>query len=205
VQQQIADEADAPVFVKTHNALVLDRGHPTINMQATSGAVYIVRNPLDVVISFAPHFGIDIDAAIDKMGRRGLETDITEYAVYEVYGSWSENVMSWTRKPHRAIYVMRYEDMLQRPLDTFRGLCSHLLLDPTDTQLSRAIELSSFEQAKAQEAEKGYRERPNQSKSFFRAGSAGQWRQQLSDQQICRIVNANREQMARFGYLPEGL
>jgi hypothetical protein len=100
---------------------------------------------------------------------------------------------------------MRYEDMLQRPLDTFRGLCSHLLLDPTDTQLSRAIELSSFEQAKAQEAEKGYRERPNQSKSFFRAGSAGQWRQQLSDQQICRIVNANREQMARFGYLPEGL
>jgi hypothetical protein len=43
VQQQIADEADAPVFVKTHNALVLDRGYPTINMGATSGAIYIVR------------------------------------------------------------------------------------------------------------------------------------------------------------------
>lgn len=205
VQQQIADEADAPVFVKTHNALVLDRGHPTINMGATSGAIYIVRNPLDVVISFAPHFGIDLDAAIDKMGRRGLETDITERAVYEVYGSWSENVMSWTRKPHRAIYVMRYEDMLQRPLEIFRGLCRHLLLNPSDTQLARAIELSSFEQAKAQEAEKGYRERPNQSKSFFRAGRAEQWRQQLSHQQVCRIVTENREQMARFGYVPEGL
>ena len=32
VQQQIADEADAAVFIKTHNALVLDRGYPTINM-----------------------------------------------------------------------------------------------------------------------------------------------------------------------------
>jgi hypothetical protein len=205
VQQQIADEADAPVFVKTHNALVLDRGHPTINMGATSGAIYIVRNPLDVVISFAPHFGIDLDAAIDKMGRLGLETDITEHAAYEVYGSWSENVMSWTRKPHRAIYVMRYEDMLERPLETFRGLCSHLLLDPSDSQVARAIELSSFEQAKAQEAEKGYRERPNQSKTFFRAGRAGQWRQQLSHEQIRRIVTDNREQMVRFGYLPESL
>jgi Sulfotransferase domain len=205
VQQQIADEADAAVFVKTHNALVLDRGHPTINMGATSGAIYIVRNPLDVVISFAPHFGIDLDAAIDKMSRRGLETDITEHAVYEVYGSWSENVMSWTRKPHRAIYVMRYEDMLERPIETFRGLCRHLLLDPGDAQLARAIELSSFEQAKTQEAEKGYRERPNQSKAFFRTGRAGQWRHQLSHEQICRIIAEHREQMVRFGYVPRGL
>jgi hypothetical protein len=113
--------------------------------------------------------------------------------------------MSWTRNPHRAIYVMRYEDMLERPIEMFRGLCRHLLLDPSDTQLARAIELSSFEQAKAQEAEKGYRERPNQSKAFFRAGRAGQWRQHLSHEQIRRIVTDNREQMARFGYLPEGL
>jgi hypothetical protein len=76
--------------------------------------------------------------------------------------------MSWTRKPHRAIYVVRYEDMLQRPREMFRGLCRHLLLDPSDTQLLRAIELSSFEQAKAQEAEEDCRERPKQSKSFFR-------------------------------------
>jgi hypothetical protein len=204
VQQQIADEADAAVFVKTHNMLALDRGHPTIDMGATSGAIYIVRNPLDVAVSFAHHFGVDLDTAIDKMGRRGLETDVTKHAVYEVYGSWSENVMSWTRKPHRAIYVMRYEDMLQRSLETFRGLCRHLLLNPSDPQLTRAIELSSFDRAKEQEAQKGYRERPHQSKAFFRAGHAGQWRQQLSHEQIRRMTTENREQMARFGYLPEG-
>ena len=142
--------------------------------------------------AFAHHFGIDLDAAIDKMNRRGLETDMTEHAVYEVYGSWSENAMSWTRKPHRAIYVMRYEDMLQRPLETFGCLCRHLLLDPSDAQLTRAIDLSSFEQAKAQEAQKGHRERPDRSKAFFRAGHAGQWRQKLSQQQISRIVTGAR-------------
>jgi hypothetical protein len=87
----------------------------------------------------------------------------------------------------------------------FRGLCCHLLLDLSDTQLERAIELSSFEQAKAQETEKGYRERPNQSKAFFRAGRSGQWRQHLSHEQICRIITEHREQMARFGYVPDGL
>ena len=100
---------------------------------------------------------------------------------------------------------MRYEDMLARPLDTFRGLSRHLLLDPSDAQLASAIELSSFEQAKAQEAQKGYRERPNQSKAFFRAGHAGQWRERLSEQQIRRIVTEHREQMARFDYTSEGL
>jgi hypothetical protein len=80
-----------------------------------------------------------------------------------------------------------------------------LLLDPSDTQLVRAVELSSFERAKTQEAQKGYRARPNQSKVFFRAGTAGQWRQQLSREQIHRIITENREQMARFSYLPEAL
>ena len=75
--------------------------------------------------------------------------------------------MSWTRKPHRAIYIMRYEDMLERPLEIFRGLCRHLLLDPTEAQLARAIELSSFEQAKTQEAEKGYRERAQTNPKSF--------------------------------------
>ena len=32
--------------VKTHQALVVDRGHITINFAVTSGAIYIVRNPL---------------------------------------------------------------------------------------------------------------------------------------------------------------
>ena len=204
VQRRIADEAKGPVLVKTHNALVAERGYPTINMHATSGAVYVVRNPLDVAVSFAHHFAIDIDTAIKRMGNEGAETDVNEHVVHEVYGSWSENVVSWTRNPHRAIYVMRYEDMLGKPRETFRGLVRHLQLDPTDEQLDRAIELSSFEKAKAQEQEKGYRERPKQSKAFFREGRADQWREVLTEAQVKRIVADHREQMARLGYVPNG-
>src|ERR1043165_1277997 len=55
VQQYIADSVEGLIFVKTHQALVVDRGHITINFAVTSGAIYIVRNPLDVAISYAHH------------------------------------------------------------------------------------------------------------------------------------------------------
>jgi hypothetical protein len=52
------------IFVKTHNGLLMDRGHSAINFSATAGAVYIVRNPLDVAISFAHHAGRPVDQTI---------------------------------------------------------------------------------------------------------------------------------------------
>ena len=204
VQAAIAAEADGVALIKTHNALLTDRGVPTINFSVTAGAIYIVRNPLDVVISYAHHFGVEIDQAIKAMGRKGCETDVNEHVVHEVYGSWSENVMSWTRKPHPAILVMRYEDMLAKPQAIFSALSRHLLIEASDEQIARAIELASFERAKAQEQEKGYLERPEKSSAFFREGRAEQWRDVLSDEQVSRVVADHAEQMARFDYLPEG-
>ncbi|MCP4183841.1 MAG: sulfotransferase domain-containing protein [Hyphomicrobiales bacterium] len=202
VQQQIADDADGLAFVKTHHALVMDRKKPTINFDVTCGAIYIVRNPLDVAISFSHHLNASIDEAIEQMAIEGLETPINEKSVYEVYSSWSQHVESWTRKPQRTIYVMRYEDMLSEPETTFRGLAHHLLLEPSIIQLERSIELSSFEKLQSQETEKGFREKPKDAKLFFRSGRANQWREELNGQQIDRIVKAHRKQMERFNYYP---
>lgn len=204
VQEKIADIADGLSFVKTHNALVMDRGHPTINARVTSGAVYLVRNPLDVAISFAHHMGVGIDAAIERMGTRGLETEVTEHTVYEVYGSWSEHVESWTAKPNRAVFVMRYEDMVAAPETAFGNLARHLLLLPTEAQLREAIARSSFKELQDQEERAGFREKPEPAQRFFRKGQVGEWRNTLRRLQVRRIVRAHGEQMQRFGYLPDG-
>jgi hypothetical protein len=201
VQAEIAERTDGLAMVKTHHALVLDRGTPTINFEITSGAIYIVRNPLDVAVSFANHLGSTVDRAIDEMGIRNLETGVSETSVYEVYGSWSQHVESWTRKPHRAIYVMRYEDMLEHPLETFGGLARHLLLPATREQLQTAIDRSSFEELKKQEDEEGYREKPDSATRFFRSGKAGEWRHELTPAQVTKIVQDHHVQMSRFGYM----
>ena len=203
VQVRLADEAGGVAFIKTHNALLMDKGQPVINPAATAGAVYIVRNPLDVVISLSHHRGKTIDDTIDFMAFEGMRTEIGEKQVYEIWGSWTEHVHSWTRVQHPAIYVMRYEDMLAEPAKTFGGLARHLKMNPSAAELQTALDLSSFENLQAEEKEAGFRERPEAaSANFFRAGKADQWREVLTPVQIEQIVTKHRDQMERFGYLP---
>jgi len=203
VHRQIADSAPGLVFIKTHNCLVMDRGHSTVNFAVTAGAIYIVRNPLDVAISYAHHAGTPIDQAIELMALTDAESRGKDDAVYEVIGSWSQHVWSWTRNPHRALHIVRYEDLLADPDKTFVTMARHLLLNPTRRQLARAIERSSFARLQAQEREKGFRERPpNADQNFFREGRAGQWKNVLTPAQVDRIVRDHGEQMQRFRYLP---
>ena len=205
VQELIAGSTDGLAMIKTHHCLVMDRGTPTINLSVTAGAVYIVRNPLDVAISLANHISGTINDAIKMMNSHGLETAPGDRFVHEIYGSWSQHVESWTHKPHRAIYVMRYEDMLENPMHIFGALARHLLLNPKPEQLRLAIERSSFDKLKQQEAAGGFKEKPDKAEVFFRSGKSGEWRDKLSRRQVREIVATHHIQMARFGYLTDEL
>lgn len=204
VHRAMARSSPRPIFVKTHNALMEDEGHPLVAMDATIAAIYIVRNPLDVVISYSHHNAVSIDAAIESMGRRGSTTLGDATHVYEVYGSWSENVLSWTQRQHPGLHVVRYEDMLEAPTRSFGGVVKFLGLDVPRAHVEKAIKLSSFKVLKEQERRHGFVERPAHAAAFFREGKAGQWRTVLSREQVAAIVSAHREQMTRFGYVPEG-
>jgi hypothetical protein len=203
VQREVADATEGLIFVKTHNGLFIDRGHSTIDFSATAGAVYIVRNPLDVAISLAHHAGTSVDDAIGRMSMIDAETEGSDTAVYEVHGSWSQHVWSWTRNDNRALHVMRYEDMLADPKKAFSALANHLLIDSGRQQLKKAIERSSFARLQTQEKEKGFREQsPTADRNFFREGRAGQWMSVLTPVQVDRIVRDHGEQMRRLGYWP---
>jgi hypothetical protein len=93
--------------------------------------------------------------------------------------------------------------MLAKPELTFRRLCDYLLLKPTRDELSEAMEKSSFERLRSQEENRGFRERPEHADHFFREGQAGNWRKYLTAAQVRSIVDHHREQMARFGYVPD--
>lgn len=190
------------VFVKTHNALIVSHGTEMITMAQTAGAIYVVRNPLDVALSYADHYGLDIDTAIEALNLPGQAMTNTERHVYQVFGSWSENVKSWTGNPHPALHVMRYEDMTDRPLETFGAVAAFLGLRPTRERLQRAIDNSSFGELQKQEAARGFEERSEKAEKFFRKGQSGQWREVLTPAQVDRLVAAHEEQMRRFGYWP---
>lgn len=202
VHRELSKANPGTIFVKTHNALMENLGHPLVTMEVTAGAIYVVRNPLDVAISYSHHLAISIDETIDLMKTRGAMTVSTEKNVYEVMGSWSQHVESWTARPIAQLHVMRYEDMLDRPSKTFGGVAQFLGLKPPRERLEKAIKQSSFKVLANQEKAKGFIERPAKAESFFRKGESGQWRRELTAAQIGRIVADHREQMDRFGYVP---
>ncbi len=202
VQRRLANGRLLPFFVKTHLCFGIDERYPTINLDATRAAIYILRNPLDVAVSYAHHANLSIDATVVNMGLSGLKTPGSERDVYEMLGSWSENVAGWVGLIDRPTLVIRYEDLLSDPVRPFGALARFLRLEPSERQLRAAIEKSSFPELSRQEKERGFIERPPTAKTFFREGRAGQWRDVLSPEQVQQVVRTHAPMMQRFGYLP---
>lgn len=204
VHIDIAASRQGTVIVKTHNLLSEYDGHPLHNMSVTAGAVYIVRNPLDVVLSLADHYGITIDDAIEFLNEENMGTPTDEANVASVLGSWTRHVATWTHDQSGNLRIIRYEDLLDKPGKTFGGIASFLGLGKDPVKIKQAIRFSSFDTLRRQESKSGFVERSPNSKRFFRSGKQNQWRTHLTRQQAETVIEANREQMRRFKYLPKG-
>lgn len=190
------------VFAKTHNILAAAFGQPMVTMDCTAGAIYVLRNPLDVTISLADHFGITLDQSVEFMANPQAGTENDDVNAFEFYGTWSQHVASWTREGNQGMIWLRYEDLLQKPNQSFGRVASYLGLKPSRQRLDKAIKFSSFKVLRSQEEREGFRERSKHAERFFRVGKASQWRTTLSTEQVDAIVAAHGEQMERFGYLP---
>lgn len=204
----LSERLDAPGHHKIHDAYTfLPNGMPLIPVEATKGALCIVRNPLDVAISFANHNSSSIDQSIGhiadstysfcaKSGR--LFNQLRQQLL-----SWSEHVTSWVGAPDIHKHLVRYEDMQQSPMETFTQIATFLEL-PNDKQaISTALAHCKMENLQAQEALSPFREKAANTDTFFRKGIVGDWQQTLTAAQINQVIDDHREVMARFGYLNE--
>lgn len=202
-QRAIANSvARGSVFTKTHNQLTTYQGTTLHDLEKTAAAIYVVRNPLDVTISAADHFGLSIDQAIDLMAEPNTATDSDQQSVGSFLGSWSQHVESWTNSANSQFLVLRYEDLIDKPMFGFGKVARLLGLDDNKARIKKAIKFSSFRELHSQEAKTGFAERSQNSKSFFRKGKKFQWLEVLNEQQITQIISHHREQMDRFDYVP---
>jgi len=199
---------DAIGYHKIHDAYSITLGGgPLVSREATLGALYLIRNPLDVALSAANHWQCGIDDAIGKMADSSMtlarSRSKLNKQVPQRLSSWSGHVLSWTQAPGLECKVVRYEDMLADPLPTFAAAASFLGLPNDPERVGKAVHFSDFANLARQEAEKGFRERPAATSRFFRQGKSGDWRDKLSGAQVARLVEAHGEVMRRFGYLDE--
>ncbi len=198
--RRLAEETVEPVYMKIHDA----HGQDLIDPGITKGVIYFIRNPLEVTLSFAHHKNQSIDRIIDFMAddQAGMCMDNTRYEFQfaQQLLSWSDHVVSWVDNPDFPVHVIRYEDMVGDAFPTFSRAVDFLGLSYTEQQIRKAIEFSSFQILRAQEQEKGFRERSPVARNFFRRGRTDSWKEILSPAQRQRIIEHHRAVMERFGY-----
>jgi aryl sulfotransferase len=91
--------------------------------------------------------------------------------------------------------------MLRQPVDTFTEAARFLQLPDDAARIEKALCFSDFRELARQEAAKGFREKRPRTERFFRQGQSGAWRDQLTPEQVERIIADHGPVMRRFGYL----
>ncbi|MBY8976399.1 sulfotransferase domain-containing protein [Rhodobacteraceae bacterium NNCM2] len=195
-----SNEADMN-FVKSHNANTAAFGQQLVPTPLTRSAVYIMRDPQDMVLSFARHYGHEPGAAIDAIGRDDHAINGDRNSVIQFVGKWSNHVLSWVDCKSFPVHVMRYEDMLENPQQEFSNLLKFLGFPLDEERLDRAVSHASFDELSKQEKKGGFIERSEKSDRFFHSGSSGQWKSALSEEQLAKLRSDQKIVMKRFGYL----
>jgi hypothetical protein len=143
VYKYIARNSKDTMYMKVHDAYTfLDNGDPLIPSNIIK-VIYIIRNPLDVVISYSYHCNCSIDKAISdlcdnnccfngKTGKLGLN-------LRQRLLTWSEHVESWVDNSEISVHVIRYEDMKNKPFETFKNAAIFAGLSYDDKKIKKSI------------------------------------------------------------------
>lgn len=203
VHRFLADSRPGAVFVKTHTVLTLINGVPTITPEATLGALYVVRNPFDVAISFAHHYGLSLDEGVKALCFSGLHIEPKAGHIRQPLSDWSTHVAGWLKAPGLRLQMLRYEDMLASPQATFGRALDFLQVPRDRERLKRAIRHSSFRVLAEQERRTGFVERSRSAERFFRSGGSGGFRRDLTPGQIATLLEQHRLMLRELGYLDD--
>jgi aryl sulfotransferase len=209
VYRCVAREESDLVFFKVHDMFRLtSRGEPLFPADVSTGAVYIVRNPVDVAASLAHHAGYSARDAVERLCDSYAAAPShgrLDEQIRQVWGSWSEHVESWLEQCAMPLHLVRYEDLLQQPARVFTGVVRFCGLSVDEERVRRAVMFSSFEELRRQEQAHGFRERlEGATAPFFRCGQAGQGKENLPAGLARRLVEALGETMRRLRYLDDG-
>lgn len=187
-----------PLILKTHNANIQVFDVRLIPIRLTKSAVYLIRDPRDIVISYASHMGVDIDVAIDRMNDPQFTLVRNKETICHFPSSWSENVHTWINAKFD-VTVIKYEDLLKKTEDKLETILTTFGFDIDTDKINKAVDLCNFNRLKKQEEDNDFREAGIG--KFFNRGTSSHWKDILTDKQAGLIESHHYDMMLHHGYL----
>ena len=201
VQREICETSDHEVFLKTHNVAAKFDSGPFPDPGSTASAIYILRDPRDVALSYAWHYKMTLGLAVVALCTSSAFNIKQEaLGLTELLMSWAEHVQGWTSLRRCPLLVLRYEDLLADPTAGVRQIGEFLDRPLSADQVAAIAAATSFKQLRGQEKARGFNESVR-ADGFFRAGTSGQWRD-IDDESVFQpLLDKNARVMRKHGYL----
>jgi len=193
-------------FFKTHNILYnFNKDYPFTNLDNTLGVIYIVRDPRNVVLSYAHHLNQSVEETV-KFITMGKGYDI------DIMGNWSENYLSWKiLKRYNKYLLVKYEDLILKREETFIKILRFIFslrklnLEIDQTKINNVLNTTSFDYLKNLEKKDGFIESKIDKKGkkipFFDKGANRNWSKNLNKNLIIKIEKFFEKEMKELGYL----
>jgi hypothetical protein len=193
----------SPYLLKIHDKYMLSSSDdlPISHTNRPTAAIYIVRNPFNLTISFARYLGVSIDEIIDQYVCKSGATIFMNHRFPRQIGTWQEHLMSWKEQTEIPVIFVRYEDLKMNPYQNFKKILSFLALDFTENKIREAIKKSDFNTLKQMESMGGFRERLLADVPFFHSAEIDKGTKELNYTQKQKIKDQNQDAMKIFGYL----
>jgi hypothetical protein len=213
VQNNLNLKYKSKKFFKTHSAFFDNESNNSIfsNPENSLGAVYIVRDPRNVVTSYAHHYSITVDEAFNQISDKELFLKKTNLHPDVFISSWSLNYLSW-KKANIPLLLIKYEDLVkntkEKLIEVFNffqtlGMNKSLY---DDKKLDNVIKSTQFNNMKRLEKEIGFKEsvidkKTNKKIPFFNLGPSNNWKNILDPNLANKIEKAFSKEMEELGYL----
>ena len=200
-------------FLKTHSLLGLYKGHPFTIPEYTLGAIYIVRDPRNLLTSLMNHYSLSDQEALEFLidNNRDIHDDYKDFSSYAYLGNWGKHYDSWSNTNKYRKLIINYEDLKNNKHNIFRDVIIFVntLLNRTERidvkKLEKAIETTNFNVLKKKEKNEGFiesvKDLEGNKKTFFNKGFDNNWRKNKNKKIIKIIEQKFKKQMIELGYL----
>ena len=210
-QKLINKENKKIKFIKTHSSLCKINNCNFTDLKNTLGAIYIVRDPRNVVTSFAHHYNLNVEQATNTLIDETRWLVKTEKMYKTFLGSWNVNYNSWKQLNERFMLV-KYEDLVNKKKTTLIRIFKFIQTLNKDKlkidmiKLNKAIQSTEFNKMKMLEQKQIFTESSidnitGKRKAFFNLGPQNDWKKILNDKSRKKIETSFKKEMSELGYL----
>ena len=202
-------------FVKTHNCLLPYKGNKFTTKDQTIGAIYVVRDPRNVITSMTHHYSITYEIALKKM----LDDNATllqksydgDFSNFTYLSSWSKNYRSWKNSNEFKILFIKYEELELNKEDTFAKVLafinalSNYEKDIDEKKFYNSLNSTSFSNLQNKEKNEGFEEsvisrETGKKIPFFNLGFKNRWQKILPEDIKKKINESLSEDIKALGY-----